>query len=1158
MITNNSLKEYYVKLQEMYNNCYNMMQAMYQSLTTKASEITVKISNTNGIVESIKIPSFLYLDNKLEELDTNFNALFEIPNSGDAWMTKSSDMFKLSFMRSGTAPLKPEYKSSNIFAGITDNNFLKDLVSPKTFLKIPIDNLPDNINQMYMKKIVLFSADTYNSLKNMNITSYEEYKAVLYNYIKGTDYEEYDSTLDIPIRRDIYKSKFNIVEIPNDTTNPWVDNSDSNLRNKLSYKIKLDTLQYTDVEDSSIVFTLKVGDNICISDKSVVYKVKNVDTSEMEVIIEESVGHVALQTTEENSSMVMQIYNKDYSSYHYVQAPLEENQWIIIFLGTIYNNVRSELSDAYIVNLNDIYIKDESGNYIDDNYGNHMTYIEYYNKYCTNIGDLILGLTESAYPQISNFSSSTLETLQDGSDIKEYVSQTFDCEDILQVVPINKHLTDDVTSDEIINLHAQKNDINQQLDTVQDNISQVYNTIVSTDFTKETSITQESLQSKLQSYYTERTTLQKQLNAIVDNINAKSINLNIVGNEVKYRIRGVTNIELLENYLHSLTNDNVNIIGLDVEYKYKSPNKDSNSVTIINSSTFTDWNRLDNIDRQRHLVFNSTSSSFSLDFVDYKTTDNIIKWNQIDIPIQQGEDVIIRLRYKLNIGQPFFNLYTPWSEEKTAIFPSEYEENIDLTTILNQNEDDTITSKFSETLINEGYAEHIQNNVVSSDQKFYHMPENIYSGFNTAENNLISLKDKLIDINSSIEEYKTVLDNEKNSKFEVYVNYDEYSVKLSQNSVNKINIYNTDHISDMFIKKKMNLVIKNTGDVRLNLYSIFPGNTNIDLLNCNMEFYNDRIGNYERVPIFINNTLSCQSLGQWIYFRENNPFTTDDVYYSTNEQNYLDLTNVKDHNQLIYKIKRSEYMKEDNKQVLLGYRKRNYSSTINSRLNDVSSNYWAKIKISNDTITDSNGKEIKILSFNNSTTNININVDDIYYNIESIYNKEYNSKWYLYQEKDNKNNYLMKYEDIWLLDTNGDGARIYLDEKTDFTTFSKYSGGSTNELNTTNIQSEMVGAFLYVDALSKETLITEGGEKDSIYIEVGESKSIPIVFEYFAQKDTSSITKSLYFDIRNSLVRDPYHFMVEITGNYDYSSSGNIYTLINNENSILEGDAITE
>ena len=171
------------------------------------------------------------------------------------------------------------------------------------------------------------------------------------------------------------------------------------------------------------------------------------------------------------------------------------------------------------------------------------------------------------------------------------------------------------------------------------------------------------------------------------------------------------------------------------------------------------------------------------------------------------------------------------------------------------------------------------------------LPENIYSGFNTPENNLISLKDKLTEMVNDIEKYKQYIDNLTNSAFEVYLAYDNNSVLLSPNTINKINIYNTEHLVDVFIRKEMNIVIKNTGSTRLNLYSIFPGNINIPLLLNNDEFYEKNIVNYERVPIIINNQISYQRLGQWIYFRQNNFWTGENVYKTSNLQNENDFDN---------------------------------------------------------------------------------------------------------------------------------------------------------------------------------------------------------------------------------------------------------------------------
>ena len=66
MKNDTSLKEYYINLQNMYSNAVSMLNALNQSLTTSSSEIEVTIADSDDVKQTIRIPSFLYLENKLE------------------------------------------------------------------------------------------------------------------------------------------------------------------------------------------------------------------------------------------------------------------------------------------------------------------------------------------------------------------------------------------------------------------------------------------------------------------------------------------------------------------------------------------------------------------------------------------------------------------------------------------------------------------------------------------------------------------------------------------------------------------------------------------------------------------------------------------------------------------------------------------------------------------------------------------------------------------------------------------------------------------------------------------------------------------------------------------------------------------------------------
>lgn len=1131
MNNDTSLKEYYLNLQSMYNKAINMLMALNSSLTTSSAEIELNISDTDDASSNIRIPSFIYIENKLEELNSNMNELFNIPTDGEAWFTKSENTYKLNLIRSNTAPISPIINTRDVHASIVDNNFLKDMVTPKTFLKLNLSNLPDNIEEMFMRKVVIHNYDTFEALRKLssnNLLNYSECNALLYNLQKGIDYDEYDSVIDLPIKKEMFNSNFRIEEIIKDA---WIDTTTQ----KTNYVIRLNTLTYTNEEDTAISYTLKIGDSICLGNTMTVYKVTAVFSNQT-IQIEESIGHSVLSTFNENSSMQFQIYIADYSKYHYVQVPLEENQYIIVFLGTIWNNVRSLLSDGYIVDLNTIRMVDVSGQPIMDKYNNQYSYMSYYKEYCTNLGDIILGMSKCAYSQITNYNVSELTNLLESDVILNAVNASVDVNTNLKVVAINKHLVDDESNKDIINLHNQKNEINAKLQTCQSNIDQVYSTMLTTDFSQNVVVTQASLQEKIQGYYSERIVLQKQLNAIIDNINSKSSTLTTSESRTKYRIRGISDINVLEKHLKE-NYINVQLIGIDIEYKYKSTSKDTATLTTINSATFTDWNRQITYDKERILDF--SNGNYGIKFKDDSIIGNTIKWNQFDIPIKEGEDVVIRYRYKYSIGQPFITLYTPWSDEKTVIFPAEFTENVEVNSIIATNSKDTISATFNKTLVDEGYTEHIQNKVLSNEQVFYHMPENVYSGFNTPENNLISLKDKLTELTNDISKYKDYIDSISNTSFEVYLNYDDNQVLLSPNSLNKINIYNTEHLTDMFIKKEMNLVIKNTGTSTLKFYSIFPGNINEHLITAQSNSYTTNKGDYERVPIFNADKLDGQYLGQWIYFRQNSPYSKMNIYYDDIFQNAYDYKSSlksSEDTKLTYISAFSKYINANNSQGLLGFKNNAYNVGFDySKLNDI------------DDI------QIAIEEWEKSNSAVDLNkITDFNFFIYKDYNdiSKYNelpaseklSKLYI-------NKYVLRYEDFIIQQTAGSAVTYLTPETSISNAINKgiwyVSENNSNPLTITDI-SQILGAFLYPNLLSNSQVLTTGGEFDYKAIEPGNSISIPIVFEYFVDSTLSSITKSLYFDLRNSLIHDPVHFMIEVTGNYDYSTTGEIYADIDN------------
>ena len=59
---NNTIKDYYIRLERMYINVMNMLTSLNQSLVSNSSEVTVTVTDTNDVKSTLRIPSFLYLE----------------------------------------------------------------------------------------------------------------------------------------------------------------------------------------------------------------------------------------------------------------------------------------------------------------------------------------------------------------------------------------------------------------------------------------------------------------------------------------------------------------------------------------------------------------------------------------------------------------------------------------------------------------------------------------------------------------------------------------------------------------------------------------------------------------------------------------------------------------------------------------------------------------------------------------------------------------------------------------------------------------------------------------------------------------------------------------------------------------------------------------
>jgi hypothetical protein len=218
-------------------------------------------------------------------------------------------------------------------------------------------------------------------------------------------------------------------------------------------------------------------------------------------------------------------------------------------------------------------------------------------------------------------------------------------------------------------------------------------------------------------------------------------------------------------------------------------------------------------------------------------------------------------------------------------------------------------------------------------------------------------------------------------------------------------------------------------------------------------------------------------------------------------------------------------MKRNFDSPLLGYRKRN-----TGEIKEMIESTWVGLDYKGDGIFD-----ILADKFNPDKSNLEL------YSSKDI-------EFFMY-EQTLANNYLNRFEDI--AGINLDGKLVMLDAESSLSEF--IANNTVNGVNPAT--NTFIGAFLYPDITGRNTILTNGNYNGYVEVEVGKSISVPIVFEYYLDNETvNNITKGIYFDLRDSLINEPQHYMVEITANYDYTSSGSIL----NSTTLLVDEATEE
>lgn len=802
----------------------SILKALNDSFYTKKNHIAVDV---NGV--TFTIPSFLSLENKIDILQQDLENILNAPKTGEVFTYFDGTTQKLELSGYGTTPVHVDLPLVSQFDTET-NNIFKDFMSPNPFVKLDISSIPNSIKHINIKKIILHNPkliELVNSITKSEEDSscssiqYTDLYKILYGYKIDVDYIEYNTIKRIPVRTNNAYGVYSIASIDDNY-------QDSNLDEHYVLTLNED-LKYS-INSGTISRDIVPGDTLVTYNDKIQMVVEEVYSTARSIKVRIMYGAYAnlCDQTSANSELYRLKFFQDsnWNLNKYINEPLEEDRYVCIFVAPINDttNIQAPWGSGLYLNTDNLLKADDST----------QNFRDYYKTYVNNIGDTLYAITHMITDdsQIEKLSRADFNTI---TEYKPLIGG-----ENIQVTQINKHLEDSKNIKTIRQLYAQKIEYRNQLDVIQSSIDNLNNLLNTSSFDEQNN-TRVVYETQLQEYNATRQNLVTSIESVVNSIkiNVESSDLPI--ENAKYHIRGFIDVSEFEE--GGTLGDLARVIGLDVEYRYRNKNSLMNSaMTIGDNYIYSDWTRMTNT--RRRIVPKHTGNSYTYTLEPLNMNENNVSFNQIDIPITQGETVDIRVRYVYNLGFPFVESTSSWSTVYSVEFPEELSNNIEILDIIEENNSDIRKNQYTNTLQQYGLIDHASDTIQDQTIKYYHQPEHIASGFYTSERRVIPLKDKLLDIDTMIGELQTEVYGALGDNLIVSIDDGSNNMLIKPNVVNtfRTTAYNNnsevldvddsitgDSVDWSFKYSQISISLYNGGEYQMKIHSIFPGDPNTEL-----------------------------------------------------------------------------------------------------------------------------------------------------------------------------------------------------------------------------------------------------------------------------------------------------------------------------------------
>lgn len=710
----NSFTQTVIDLTRNVNIALANMEGMNESLTTENDTVTIEVEGIDPVtgdpsIYTYSIPSYNFA----------LSQLYRISNTVDTFVSGGGVVLLNdgTYRQVTTIPIaKSPVAISNVMPPskfkIRSNWFFESMMFPQLYVEFDLKGKIDDRSDRVVVRRVIF--DNFDDEETQwfrdtflgQTFTYEETVNILTTNQKR--YWEDEEVQNLPLQPTEYTGKFLIINKGVIENEEW---------------FYLDSLNFGLTTDYTVVnsYELKIGDQLRYNDS--LYRIAKIEVTEKRVQLTPLVG-----LGKPSINGYFYIYSTPFSE-KLVQIPVGYDECNILFFKGV-NDDFNIIADNWGYSIN-FYTNDLT---LD---GTTTSFPTYYFNYVADFGKQLEGQAKERfipayYGQIPSVPVITT--------------------DMFAVKQINTQMNAALDTDAIKNTQTQIESTKTIINSLKTTIAQQKAQLVE--------LTDPAARADLNSKITANTNdLSKktvEYQSLVRSLATVAYENSAVMADPKYRVRGffpipdpvgtppqqIIQFEYAYRYLKL---DNTGIT-LDT-YEHADP-----STGQIVRGTFTDWNIVQSSILQK--VYDASTETYSWQ-PENIADGNVNNINQVDIPIQKGEKVQLKIRSISEAGWPSNPLKSDWSEPVVIDFPSNLEGSDQVINILGDAATEETTIKLDETLNSAGVYTHLNDSVPNPNSGtgtyFKHQANGLAFDIKKKDSNGVVTEVKTTDLQSQVE-----------------------------------------------------------------------------------------------------------------------------------------------------------------------------------------------------------------------------------------------------------------------------------------------------------------------------------------------------------------------------------------------------------------------